>query len=256
MLLKYDDNFWYSPDDPKSRVFLLCSNVYHDNRGIFTEFMNAKLSPQHWVFDLSWVKQMNISYSKPNVVRGCHAQAGRACQGKLVTALTRPIFDIITDARPDSKTFKMTKVYYLNPAVQNKLWVPRGFLHAFMVCPENSAHWEFQDSDCAIFEYMCDNTYAKSREVGVNPMSIVPDAFNRYCDEHGNCGYGGRMTPEIINSIGTSDKDMSLPTANFFFNQMEEAYRSYGLLWYKDSADDEPQPTNDEQNGKPTTDNG
>jgi len=64
---------------------------------------------------ISWVKQINRSVSKGGTVRGCHAQRGKFCQGKLVEALNAKIYDIITDARPDSKTFGVSNVYILDP---------------------------------------------------------------------------------------------------------------------------------------------
>ena len=108
---------------------------------------------------------MNRSSSSKYTVRGCHAQYGKFCQGKLVEALTEKIYDIITDSRPDSKTYGLSKIYILDPLKQNKLWVPRGFLHAFVV-PNAKSN--------AIFQYFCDNVYNKPSEIGINPLTILP----------------------------------------------------------------------------------
>ena len=62
-----------------------------------------------------------------------HAQSGKSCQGKLVQAVYGKIFDVITDARPDSDTFGVSDVFELDSERQNQLWVPRGFLHGFVV---------------------------------------------------------------------------------------------------------------------------
>jgi len=60
-----------------------------------------------------------------------HAQKGCFCQSKLVECVSGHIHDIIIDARPNSKTFGMTKTYALDSAKANALFVPCGFLHGF-----------------------------------------------------------------------------------------------------------------------------
>lgn len=62
-------------------------DVYSDNRGSFTEVLKHDvgiLYTDNWYSDLSWIKQVNRSKSKPCVARGMHAQSGKSCQGKLV----------------------------------------------------------------------------------------------------------------------------------------------------------------------------
>ena len=48
------------------------------------------------------------------------------------------------------------------------LWVPRGFLHAFVV-PKDVEH--------ATFEYFCDNIYDKASEIGIAPTSFLKRSF-------------------------------------------------------------------------------
>lgn len=103
-----------------------------------------------------------------------HAQAGAHCQSKLVEALSLPIYDIITDARPDSKTFGTTAIYCLDPVKQNKLYVPHGFLHGFAV-PKNE-----KSNNYAMFMYYCDKTYYHDSEIHVNPMSLLPNIIKKF----------------------------------------------------------------------------
>lgn len=37
------------------------------------------LYTDNWYSDLSWIKQVNRSKSKPYVARGMHAQSGKSC---------------------------------------------------------------------------------------------------------------------------------------------------------------------------------
>lgn len=73
--------------------------------------------------------------------------------------------------RPQSKTFKKTKAYLLSAEKQNKLLVPRGFLHAFAV-PSSA-------KQMAYFNYYCDNIYCKESEVCVSPKDVVIPALAR-----------------------------------------------------------------------------
>ena len=87
MTINFHEHFWHNPEIPKSRVFERCPDVYSDNRGSFTEVLKhdvGLLYTDRWYQDLSWIKQINRSKSKPYVARGMHAQAGKSCQGKLV----------------------------------------------------------------------------------------------------------------------------------------------------------------------------
>lgn len=59
--------------------------------------------------------------------------------------------------------------------LQNMLWVPRGFLHAFAVP---------KDVENATFEYVCDNIYDKTSEIGIAPLSFLKKCFESIDKEH------------------------------------------------------------------------
>ncbi len=154
--------------DPRSAVLEIKPRKFADPRGWFMEVAKG---------DLAWIKQINRSASKSYTVRGCHAQKGEWCQAKLVEALTFLIFDIITDMRPRSKTFGVSKIYPLDPVISNQLFVPRGFLHGFIV-PALP-----REEDEAIFSYCCDNVYNKASEISVNPTTLIPEIVKLYGNE-------------------------------------------------------------------------
>lgn len=233
MRVVYDSDFWHAERDERSQVFQAFPDVHRDCRGCFFEawkFIDEDSVDMDvygqtcWAFRENWVRQMNTSCSGPLVVRGCHAQRGSSCQAKLVSAMNHGIFDVITDARPMSGTFMKTKVYYLNPDVQNRLFVPRGFLHAFVTgeCGHESQY---------VFNYMCDNWYDRSSEITVCPKNIVFPAFAEYCSTYG--------VEDFLNgnedAVSLSDKDMKGMDPNEFFSRVSKEYemnRASGGLWY------------------------
>lgn len=199
------------------RPYMVYPKVFSDSRGTFSEVLVGD--------QLGEVKQVNRSTSCQWTVRGCHAQRGKHCQAKLVEAITVPIYDIIVDARPDSKTFGLSNVYYLDPIVQNKLYVPRGFLHAFAV-PQNS-----ENAD-AVFMYYCDNVYNKDSEVCVNPMSIMPKIAKMMAQSKDEKMSGFINMMHDINKLVLSEKDLSGQDFRHFMSSTSEEYKDKNALWY------------------------
>lgn len=132
------------------------------------------------------------------------------------------IWDVITDARPQSETFKMTKVFFLNPRLQNKVFVPRGFLHAFITGTELSVGNNY------IFSYICDNVYDKTSEMCVSPLNIVIPAFYDYCERYGLENFVMNGTTPL-----TSPKDEKGQDQDMFFDVIEKEYKNGSKLWYK-----------------------
>jgi dTDP-4-dehydrorhamnose 3,5-epimerase-like enzyme len=60
----------------RSRAFERYPDIYKDDRGCFLEVLKHNVGliyTDQWYSDLSWVKQINRSISKPGVIRGMHA---------------------------------------------------------------------------------------------------------------------------------------------------------------------------------------
>ena len=192
------------------------AKVFGDQRGSFSEVLVGE--------ELRDIKQINRSTSMQRVVRGCHAQLGKWCQAKLVEAVHRQIYDIITDARPDSKTFGVTAAYLLDPFKQNKLYVPRGFLHAFAVP-------DYVGYDKAVFMYYCDNVYCKAAEVCISPMSYLPNVVKKL---DGDPKYEDLCklfkTPE---DLVLSEKDLAGNDYEIWMQNVLEDYAKTGQVWYR-----------------------
>lgn len=215
-------------------VFEVFPTVFGDARGSFTEVLKKNYSTEselpERLCNLSWIKQVNRSSSSGKVLRGCHAQSGQWCQAKFVQALTVKVFDIITDARPDSKSFGVTEVVVLDPTKQNQLFVPAGFLHAFATDAVNQP---------AIFEYFCDNIYCKDAEVGVNPLTLLPEVADAckkmIADNPAQFAFLNDFIDLIDDkgALNLSQKDLNAPSYSVWMQKIKSEYKQNGKLWYR-----------------------
>ncbi len=135
--------------------FILEPAKYGDSRGYFFESFNERTFNSLTGTETHFV-QDNQSYSTKGVLRGLHAQSGESAQAKLVRVLEGKVLDVAVDVRPGSTTFGQHVAVELTAANNLQLFVPRGFLHGFVVL-----------SDTATFFYKCDNFYHKEAEYGV-----------------------------------------------------------------------------------------
>lgn len=217
----------------KSIPFVIYPNVISDNRGSFSEVLknnSGDLSGILFMKECDWIKQINRSSSSKYTIRGCHAQRAPYCQGKLVEALNEKIYDIITDARPESKSFGVTAIYILDPEKQNKLWVPPGFLHAFIV-PECEGN--------AIFQYFCSNVYNKDSEIGINPLTLLPVIVNTYTQLAND--YDLALKKEyndifnILNSddMSISEKDKNGLNYKKWMEEIKNEYNTTNESWWR-----------------------
>jgi len=80
--------------------------------------------------------QDNHSRSSKGVLRGLHYQIGEAAQGKLVWVTSGTVFDVIVDLRQSSSTFGAWDGYVLSTETHDRLYVPPGCAHGFLVLSE------------------------------------------------------------------------------------------------------------------------
>jgi len=121
-----------SVGDTIDDLFLITPSIFHDNRGYFYESWNQKNFDQLIGKSIKFL-QDNHSFSKQGVVRGLHYQLQPFQQSKLVMCISGEIFDVAVDLRKDSRTFGSWVGVILNDKNHNKLWVPEGFAHGFLV---------------------------------------------------------------------------------------------------------------------------
>lgn len=232
MKIEFSDVFDHFQNDERSWVFQMFPDCHKDNRGyfmeVFKETNDEAVKIPAWTRNSNWIRQINRSSSSGGVIRGCHAQRGMFCQGKLVEAVNERIYDIITDTRPDSGTFGSSSVFLLDPEKHNRLWVPRGFLHAFIV--------PFSVEKQAIFEYYCDNVYNHYSEVGVNPTTILPkvvESFRTLMSDSQEDLWDMYEIFDKKDSCVYSEKDMNGLDYEKFISDVQKEYGVNGSLWYR-----------------------
>lgn len=135
--------------------YLLEPTVYGDQRGYFYESYNKSIFDNLVKQNVNFV-QDNQSYSTKGVLRGLHNQIGEFSQAKLVRVTEGEVLDVAVDFRPDSPTYLQHISVRLSAKNKKQLFVPRGFLHGFVVL-----------SETAVFNYKCDNQYHKDSELGI-----------------------------------------------------------------------------------------
>ena len=135
--------------------YLLEPTVFGDSRGYFFESYNKNTFDNLINQNLSFV-QDNESFSSRGVLRGLHCQRGKFAQAKLVRVTQGEVLDIAVDFRKDSPTYLQHLSVKLSSKNKKQLFIPRGFLHGFVVL-----------SKTAVFNYKCDNLYNKESEIGI-----------------------------------------------------------------------------------------
>ena len=130
-------------DTPLAGLKVLQPKVYADGRGYFLELHNRR-GLQNFGFSEAFV-QDNLSFSKRGVLRGLHYQYP-GWQGKLVSAITGEIFDVVVDIRKDSPTFGQWHGEMLSADNHKQLYVPAGFAHGFCVTSD-TAHVLYKVTD-------------------------------------------------------------------------------------------------------------
>lgn len=164
---------------------------FHDERGYFFESFNEAQFQKLTGTQTRFV-QDNQSFSSYGVLRGLHAQAGEHAQAKLVRVLKGEVLDVAVDVRKGSPTFGEHVAVRLSAENNLQLFVPRGFLHGFVVL-----------SETVEFFYKCDNYYNKESETGViyNDPAINIDWLLPQAD------------------LSLSDKDVVLPVLNDVYSK-------------------------------------
>lgn len=164
--------------------YILEPEIHADDRGYFFESYNRGSFLNATGLEVEFV-QDNQSFSQRGVLRGLHAQRGKFAQAKLVRVLQGKVLDVAVDARPDSNTFGEHVAVVLSQQNKRQLFVPRGFLHGFVVL-----------SETAEFFYKCDNLYSRDAEWGAN-----------FSDS--SLGIDWRLA---CSELTVSQKDQELPT--------------------------------------------
>lgn len=131
---------------------LIVPFVSHDNRGAFIKDYHYSTFKENGInFE---IKEEMCTYSKKGVLRGMHIQLGKP-QAKLIRCAHGEVYDYIVDVRKDSPTYLKGEGFILNEENNNCLFVPKGFLHGYLV------------KEDSIVIYKCDEEFYKQGDASV-----------------------------------------------------------------------------------------
>jgi dTDP-4-dehydrorhamnose 3,5-epimerase len=114
-------------------VWELRPHVFRDPRGFFLESYNQSRFAAAGITDV--FVQDNHSCSVKGTLRGLHYQLRRA-QTKICRVVEGEALDVAVDIRVGSPRFGKWAAVVLSAAVQNQIYIPRGFAHGFLALTE------------------------------------------------------------------------------------------------------------------------
>ena len=129
-----------------------------DDRGVFLEAFKASVFEEAVGHPLN-LRQMNISVSRLDTVRGIHFADVPPGQAKYVQCFSGRILDVIVDIRVGSPTFGTWDAVELDDVERRGLYIAEGLGHAFCALSEQ-----------VTIGYVCSEPYAPSRERGLHPF--------------------------------------------------------------------------------------
>ena len=128
---------------------LITTFVQNDCRGSFIKDFHHSEFMEH---DINFViKEEMETISKKGVIRGMHFQLYKP-QAKLVRCIKGKIFDYIVDARKNSPTYLQGQGFILSEENNNCLYVPKGFLHGYLVIDDSVVTYKCDEEFYSIFE--------------------------------------------------------------------------------------------------------
>ena len=138
------------------KVLLIKPETHYDNRGEFSEIYNK------YKFNEIGIKKIfiqdNYSFSKYKYTfRGLHLQTKPFSQAKLIRVNKGKIIDYVVDLRKNSKTYGNHVKIYLSENVNELIYIPEGFGHAFLTLKNNT-----------IVTYKVSNKYSPEHSITIN----------------------------------------------------------------------------------------
>ncbi len=130
-----------------------------DKRGKFSKFYSKEIS-DHLSNKLQ-IKEVFMSSSQKNVIRGMHFQTPPYDQDKLVTCIKGSVLDVFLDIRKKSKTFAQYDTLQLSEDDNYILFLPKGIAHGF----------KSLENDTELL-YMVTSNYSEENDTGIHYNSF------------------------------------------------------------------------------------
>ncbi len=175
-------------------VYLIKTFYATDERGGFIKDYSEDLFRTNGINH--GLKEVFYTISKKGVIRANHFQLVKP-QAKLVRCISGHIYDVVTDLRVDSPTYKKWIGFHLTGEMPRELLIPSGCGHGYLV---------LEDS---IVSYKCDENFLPEGDSGIKWDD--PDiAIDWPVDEVGG-----------LSSIIISQKDKELMSFHQYDNTMK-----------------------------------
>lgn len=107
-------------------LYIIRRPLFDDERGFFKEVVRIDLLNKELNLNFGG-KQWNHSMSKPNVIRGIHAEGWN----KIVYPVNGKVFMAIVDIKPESKTFKKVETFTSEEGNRIALFITKGLANSF-----------------------------------------------------------------------------------------------------------------------------
>jgi dTDP-4-dehydrorhamnose 3,5-epimerase/CDP-3, 6-dideoxy-D-glycero-D-glycero-4-hexulose-5-epimerase len=156
-------------------VFIIYPKNYNDSRGsfikIFSQNIFNKLKLQ------SSLKEVYITHSKKNVIRGMHYQISPFKLVKIIKVIRGEILDVILCLDKKSKDYGKSYSVKLSDANNKILYIPENYAHGFrvlskeaIVCYLTSNSYNFKSDKCISyksfgFNWKCRNPILSKRDL-------------------------------------------------------------------------------------------
>lgn len=150
---------------PLAGLYFLPHHIFPDHRGFYAEL--SRIPEVEAVIGRPFgVKQVNLSHSATNVIRGFHAEAWN----KLITVITGRVLSVLVDIRLESPTFGQHVKFLLgsgDDALTGALFVSQGIANGFVVL-EGPAN----------YAYLVDELYVNRDQAGDVALNLFDNDIN------------------------------------------------------------------------------
>lgn len=135
-------------------LFEIEYDVFEDVRGLFIKPFNSD-NYAHEDLNKPW-KEIFISQSKKNVIRGMHVQAGNTPCDRLVSVVSGEITDVVLDLNKSSPTYGQVYSRKLSLKTGVALYIPSSCAHGFKA-----------ESEDAIVMYAATALHSAANDTGI-----------------------------------------------------------------------------------------
>lgn len=120
-----------------SGVFIVDSDVFHDNRGAFVRAWVPEEFAAHGLD--TRIAQASLALTRERgSIRGMHFQAPPFEEAKVVRVVRGAVFDVAVDLRPDSPTYLQWVGCDLSADNRRVMYVPPGCAHGYQTLADDT----------------------------------------------------------------------------------------------------------------------